>query len=113
MTDERELAALAAEFPGAVWVHGGAAGFDAQVARYAQAHDIPQLVIRPAYDQYGRAAPLIRDRQMVDLADLLVACYDGRPRGGTCYTVSYARRRGVETRLVQPHHREDQLPAPQ
>ena len=96
------LAALHAEFPEATWVHGGAVGFDSQVAAYAASHAIPQVVIRPNYDRYGRKAPLIRNRTIVDRADLLIACYDGRKTGGTFYTIQYAKRVGTGIRFVDP-----------
>lgn len=101
--DEALLCALAAEFPRAVWVHGGARGFDEQVRAYAERHGISADERRPNYAAYPpKAAPLIRNREIVDQADLLIACYDGRERGGTYYTIRYARERGVEVRIWEP-----------
>ena len=99
--DEQALLALAAEHAGAVWVHGGAAGFDSQVSALAARLGIPQEVVRPDARQ-GKAAPFIRNRAVVDGADILVALYDGRKSGGTAYTVDYARRRRVCTRILAP-----------
>lgn len=96
------LAQIAARFPGATWVHGGAAGFDTQVAEYAKAHAIPQVIIRPDYATYGKSAPLVRDRMIVDAADCLFACYDGRKTGGTFYTLAYARKQGKPVTILSP-----------
>lgn len=89
ITTVKALEKIAKKFPGAVWVHGGAGGFDSQVERWAQAHGITTEVRRPDYSK-GRAAPLIRNREIVSSVDVLFACWDGRARGGTAYTVSQA-----------------------
>jgi hypothetical protein len=100
VTDIQELAKIAAEFQGAVWVHGGAAGFDAQVAEYATAHRIPERVLPPDYETYGRVAPFVRTREIVSQADLLVACWDGREKGGTAEAIRCARKRGIPVRFL-------------
>ena len=41
----------------------------------------------------------MRNRHMVDQADLLLSVWDGSP-GGTGSTVAYARRQGVPVRAV-------------
>lgn len=47
------------------------------------------------------AAYFKRNRYLVDNCDLLVAVYDGKPGGGTAYTVEYARKVGREIRMVK------------
>lgn len=88
------------QYPGAVWRHGGARGFDSQVSAFACARGIAEEVIKPDYKSHDRAAPLIRNRQIVAGAALVVACYDGRQSGGTAFTVAHARRVGVQVVLV-------------
>ncbi len=80
-------------------ISGGAAGVDAIAERYADAKGISKLIIRPEYEKYGRAAPLKRNELMVDLADKVLAFWDGRSRG-TKYTIEYARKRGKETETI-------------
>jgi hypothetical protein len=105
---EPALEALAEEFPGAVWVHGGAAGFDTQVAVFARAYHIPQEVIRPDYHlHHPKRAPLLRNEIIVNRTELLVACYDGRTTGGTYYTVRYARRLGRPVRILRPAEHQE------
>ena len=95
MVYEHTLDYIASKYPGATWVHGGAAGFDSQVEHYARSHGIPTEVIGPDYETYPpKEAPLERNKVIVDGADMLFACYDGRSRGGTAFTVNYARKVG-------------------
>lgn len=95
MTYHRELERIHDIYPGAIWVHGGAAGFDTQVGEYARMNKIKCEVIRPDYKRYpAKIAPLKRNEQIVDSVEVLVACFDGRLRGGTYQTINYARSKG-------------------
>lgn len=97
------LRELAGRYPNAVWVHGGARGFDSQVAETAAAYGIRQEVIEPDYSRHAsRKAPLIRNLEIIENADMLVACYDGRKTGGTAFTVERARKKGVATVVWHP-----------
>ena len=75
-------------------ISGGAVGVDTLAEKYADEHGIEKLILYPAYELYGRSAPLIRDRLIVDHADLVIAFWDGESRG-TEYTISYAKQRRV------------------
>ena len=55
-------------------------------------------IVRILYPEYQDGCYLARDRFMVDRADLLYACCS-RERGGTAYTVNYAKKKGVEVRF--------------
>lgn len=92
---------LRAEFPGALWVQGGADGVDTAVSRYAAEHSIRCITVRPDWRK-GKKAPLARNEEMVDVSDLVVAVWDGREYGGTYYTKAYADRRGVPVRVISP-----------
>ena len=87
-------------YPGAVWVHGGAGGFDTQVETFARSHSIKTEVIRPNYEKFGKAAPLKRNQAILEGSELLVACYDGRTSGGTFYTINLANKTGLPVRLA-------------
>ena len=45
-------------------------------------------------NDYSAKCYLERDRFMVEHSSLLIACYDGRNRGGTFWTVNFAARTG-------------------
>lgn len=74
-------------------VSGGARGADALAERLAHEYDLPITVIKPDWKQHGRAAGPIRNRTIVDTADLVVAFWNGQSRG-TGTTVKYAREKG-------------------
>ena len=50
-------------------------------------------------DQYTADCMNRRNMYMVDHSSVLIACFDGRP-GGTMSTLVYARREGLEIRLL-------------
>ena len=87
-------------------ISGGADGVDTLAERYADAHKISKLVLRPNYARYGRAAPLRRNEQMVDICDAVIAVWDGLSRG-TAHTVAYARKRGKSVTLLATDSKRD------
>ena len=80
-------------------ISGGANGIDSIAERYADLHRLSKYILRPRYDLYGRAAPLKRNEQMVDMADAVLVIWDGRSKG-TQYTVRYAKKMKKPTTLV-------------
>ena len=86
-------------------ISGGAVGIDSLAERYADEHRLSKYIIRPRYDLFGRAAPLRRNEQMVDMADAVLVIWDGRSKG-TQYTLKYTKKKNKPTTLVQ------YLPAP-
>ena len=71
-------------------ISGGACGIDTIAEQYADQHRLSKYIIRPRYELYGRAAPLYRNRQMVDMADSILIIWDGHSRG-TQSTIQYAK----------------------
>ena len=67
---------------------------------YADIHRKSKYIMRPRYDLYGRAAPLKRNEQMVDLADAVLVIWDGVSKG-TKYTLDYAKRTNKPLTLVE------------
>jgi len=93
VTEVDWLEDLAASYPDALWVHGGAKGFDTQVDEVAKKMGITTKVILPDYNKYPpKQAPLERNKLIVQDADLVVICWDGRVYGGTLYTMGLAAR---------------------
>ena len=85
-------------------VHGGAMGTDAIADSWAKANDIETVVYKPNYKVYGKRAPLVRDEEMVEFADVTIAFWDGKSRG-TKYTFDYAKKLGrkVIIHLIQEY----------
>lgn len=82
-------------------ISGGANGIDDLAEQYADFHRLSKYIIRPRYDLYGRAAPLKRNEQMVDISDAVLAVWDGQSRG-TQYTISYAKKVNKPILLLRP-----------
>ena len=80
-------------------ITGGAKGVDALGEQYAHKRGIPTVTVRPAYETYGRAAPIRRDEEMVDMADMVLVVWDGVSRGSK-HTADYAQKRGKHLILV-------------
>lgn len=66
---------------GAVVVHGGAEGVDAEAERLALEFGFATEVWEPDWEAYGRAAGPKRNREMVATCDYLYAFWDGQSRG--------------------------------
>lgn len=72
-------------------VSGGARGIDACAREYALAHGIKLTEFLPQYAQYGRAAPLKRNLQIIDYADMVIAFWDGQSHG-TKYVIENCKK---------------------
>lgn len=81
-------------------ISGGACGIDRLAEQYADLHHISKYIMRPRYDLYGRAAPLKRNEQMVDLADAVLIIWDGCSRG-TQHTLKYTKKKNKPFTLIQ------------
>ena len=103
-----EKADLAKYIPenASVILSGGAKGIDTLAEQYARERGIPTEILLPNYALFGKSAPLIRDRQIVDRADLVVAIWDGKSPG-TRYTIEYAKSQSVPVRLFIPVLRDE------
>ena len=62
-------------------VSGGADGVDALAARAAELRDIPLKTFLPNYETYGKRAPLVRNLEIVEYADEILAFWDGQSHG--------------------------------
>lgn len=80
-------------------ISGGAKGIDAVAEKYADDHGIKKIIIKPDYARYGRAAPIKRNEEMVDLADAVLIIWDGHSKG-TKYTSDYAAKKNKALRVV-------------
>lgn len=81
-------------------ISGGARGIDTHAAQFARKHGIKLLEFRPDYATYGRGATFVRNRLMVDMADVVVAFWNGSSRG-TKYTIEYAKKKYVPVVIIR------------
>ena len=80
-------------------VSGGAAGIDTLAAEYAKRNGLKLTVFLPEYEKYGRAAPIVRNKQIVDYADKVVALWNGSSKG-TMSVIEYAEKIGKLCEVV-------------
>ncbi len=62
-------------------ISGGAKGIDACAEKYATENGIKLTLFLPQYQKYGRFAPLKRNIEIIENADLVIAFWDGKSRG--------------------------------
>ncbi|WP_170110677.1 SLOG family protein [Flavilitoribacter nigricans] len=80
-----------------ILLHGGARGADQLADRFARVHGLAVQVIRPDYQYYPeKLAPLMRNTELVELADAVVAFYGPKSKtGGTWDTVKKALAKNI------------------
>ena len=81
-------------------ISGGAGGIDSLAEQYADRHRISKYILRPHYNIYGRAAPLKRNEQMVDIADAVLIIWDGHSKG-TQHTMEYTKKSNKPLTVVK------------
>lgn len=91
-----------AECPWAVTevVSGGARGADAFGEEWARDRRVPVRVFPADWNRHGRAAGPIRNREMAEYADALVAVWDGESRG-TKNMIEEATKRGLKVHVYR------------
>ena len=77
---------------------GGASGIDRQAREYALMHNIIIEEILPAYDLYGRRAPLVRNDIIISRSDAVFVFWDGKSRG-TSYVIKKCKSLGKSCRV--------------
>lgn len=81
-------------------VSGGAKGIDKDAEQYAQSNHIKLTVFLPEYNRYGRGAPIVRNKQIVDYADGVIAFWDGASRG-TLSVIEYCKKQGKNITVIR------------
>ncbi len=74
-------------------VSGGAKGIDTVAADIAKELGIPLKTFLPDYDTYGQRAPLVRNDEIIEYADMVLAFWDGESRG-TRYVIGECLKKG-------------------
>lgn len=81
-------------------VSGGAVGVDRSARRYAKQNGLKLTEFLPDYDTYGKYAPLKRNLQIIEYADIVYAFWDGRS-GGTSFVIENCRKMGKKVRIFK------------
>lgn len=76
-------------------VSGGAYGVDRLGAKFAKDCGLPVKWFTPDWDTHGKGAGFIRNQEMADYADALIAIWDGVSRG-TKDMIDRATKKGLK-----------------
>lgn len=74
-------------------VSGGARGIDFLAKKAAKELGLKFTCCRPNYRKYGRFAPLVRNSEIVDRADYVLAFWDGASKGTRHVLICCIKRR--------------------
>lgn len=80
-------------------ISGGAKGADSYAKEFALKNNLQLIEFLPEYDKYGRSAPLVRNKLIVENCDCLLAFWDGKSKG-TKFTLDYAKECGKPYKIV-------------
>jgi hypothetical protein len=81
-------------------VSGGAKGVDSLAKIFAQKYNYKLVEFLPDYKTHGRSAPLRRNKQIVDYADIVFAFQSNQSKG-TQSVIDYARNKFKSVRVFQ------------
>ena len=81
-------------------VSGGATGADTLGAEWAAIWSLPVRTFPADWEAYGKAAGPVRNQQMAEYADVLVAFWDGKSRG-TRSMIQIALNEGLEVHVYR------------
>ena len=71
-------------------ISGGAKGADLLGERFAKCWKIETRVFLPNWNELGKKAGFVRNQQIVDACDIVLAFWDGKSKG-TKHTIDLAR----------------------
>jgi hypothetical protein len=70
-------------------VSGGAPGADTLAEACASWYFIEKVVFHADWEKYGKSAGFLRNKQIVDISDMVLAFWDGKSKG-TKHTIDLA-----------------------
>ena len=90
-------------------VSGGAIGPDRVAAEYARNNGIALVEFLPEYSRYKRGAPHVRNRQIAEYSDEVLAFWDGKSKG-TMRTVRLFKDLGKKTTVITIRQKNSTAP---
>jgi len=73
------------------FISGGAIGSDNMAEKFAQESNINIKIIEPDWKQYGKGSAIIRNRQIVQLSDVVIAFWNNESKG-TLSVINFAKK---------------------
>jgi len=87
--------------PGTTVISGGATRVNCRALEHAERRGLPTVLILPDYNQFGSEAGYIRNKEIVNKSDILIAFWDGKHRG-TLHIIKRAEQAGKLVLVVRP-----------
>ena len=81
-------------------ISGGAKGIDTVAEKLAEKLNIPLTIYEPDYTEHGKTAPLKRNIQIIENADIVLAFWDFKSRG-TANTIVECLKRQIPVRIYR------------
>ena len=85
-------------------ISGGAKGADSLGERFAEQHSLHLTVCKADWNKHGKSAGYIRNSEMADIGDVLLAFWDGKSKG-TKHMIDLALKKGLIVEVV--YYKED------
>jgi len=82
-----------------ILISGGAQGADSLAESFAYSKNLKTKIYKAKWNKYGRSAGPIRNKKIVENADIIVAFWDGESKG-TKMTIDYAKEKGKPVYVV-------------
>lgn len=80
-------------------ISGGAIGADTLAEKLAIDNNIPFQVMKPDWKTYGRAAGVVRNKQIIDSCDYCFAFWDNKSKG-TLFNIKYCNKIGKPIKII-------------
>ena len=80
-------------------VSGGAQGADNLAEKYAYYAGIPVTIFKPNWDKFGKSAGFVRNSQIVEYADGVVAFWDKTSKG-TEHSINLAKKANKKVTVI-------------
>ena len=82
-----------------VIVSGGAVGIDSLGAQWAELRKLKTEIYLPDYKQYGKSATFLRNQQIIDNSDYLIAITTGS--NGTADSIKRAVKKSIPIKIIK------------
>ena len=80
-------------------ISGGARGADLLGKRYAKENNINYIEYKPDWDKFGKAAGVIRNKDIINTSDIVIAFWDGKSKG-TKNSIDIAKKQNKKIYIV-------------
>lgn len=80
-------------------VSGGAIGADSLAEKYAKEKNIETLIIKPDWVKFGRSAGMVRNTDIVNNSEIIIAFWNGSSKG-TSDTITKAKKINKKTIII-------------